>query len=151
MIEYFAAALHCLHPGCEFTINGDEYEGLTWLTDGIPKPTKEDVIAAAAICRDKAEKDYLKKQIDEDTKAKLAQSFTVILSIGEREIYPKIEDLTILKLTYDKEVSIDWIFADNSVEQISGGDLSIVVNAIADRRSDIILSGRTAKDEVDNA
>ena len=36
----YAAVLTAIRPGAEWTLNGDAYEGLTWL-DGSPKPTKK--------------------------------------------------------------------------------------------------------------
>lgn len=39
MIDY-PAVLQSIRPGCQWTLNGDDYEGLTWLDDS-PKPTKK--------------------------------------------------------------------------------------------------------------
>jgi hypothetical protein len=36
----YAAILTRKYPGNEWTLNGDNYEGLTWLSD-TPKPTKK--------------------------------------------------------------------------------------------------------------
>jgi len=36
----YAAVLTAIRPGSEWTLNGDTYEGLTWLSDS-PKPTKK--------------------------------------------------------------------------------------------------------------
>jgi len=33
------------HPGSEWTLDGDEYAGLTWLSD-TPKPTKQEITDA---------------------------------------------------------------------------------------------------------
>ena len=38
MVDY-AAVLTAEYPGAEWTLNGDDYAGLTWLSDS-PKPTK---------------------------------------------------------------------------------------------------------------
>ena len=35
----YAAVLTAEYPGAEWTLNGDDYAGLTWLSDS-PKPTK---------------------------------------------------------------------------------------------------------------
>lgn len=37
-----AAILLSKHSGSEWTLNGDSYEGLTWLSDS-PKPTQEEL------------------------------------------------------------------------------------------------------------
>jgi hypothetical protein len=39
MIDY-AAILSCRYQGKEWTLDGDDYTGLTWLSDG-DKPTKD--------------------------------------------------------------------------------------------------------------
>ena len=44
MIDY-AAAIAYLRPGEEWTLDGNEYAGLTWLSD-TPKPTDAQLIAA---------------------------------------------------------------------------------------------------------
>ena len=44
MIDY-AAAISYLRPGEEWTLNGNEYAGLTWLSD-TPTPTDSELIAA---------------------------------------------------------------------------------------------------------
>lgn len=36
-------ALQSLRPGAEWTLNGYEYEGLTWHSTDIPKPSKEEL------------------------------------------------------------------------------------------------------------
>jgi len=36
----YAAVLTAIRPGAEWTLNGDDYAGLTWLDDS-PKPTKK--------------------------------------------------------------------------------------------------------------
>jgi hypothetical protein len=36
----YPAVLMALYPGAEWTLNGDDYAGLTWLDDS-PKPTKK--------------------------------------------------------------------------------------------------------------
>ena len=38
-------ALQTLAPGAEWVLNGDEYEGLTWLSEDIKKPTKKAIEA----------------------------------------------------------------------------------------------------------
>lgn len=38
-------ALQKLAPGAEWVLNGDEYEGLTWLSEDIKQPTKKAVEA----------------------------------------------------------------------------------------------------------
>ena len=43
MIDY-TLALSTLYPDAEWTLNGDSYEGLTWLSDS-PKPTQESIEA----------------------------------------------------------------------------------------------------------
>ena len=47
-----------LRPGEEWTLNGDSYEGLTWLSD-TPKPTKKELETAepAALAAEQAKKD----------------------------------------------------------------------------------------------
>ena len=44
MMDY-AAAISYLRPGEEWALNGNEYAGLTWLSD-TPKPTDAQLIAA---------------------------------------------------------------------------------------------------------
>jgi hypothetical protein len=41
MIDY-PTILTRKYPGQEWTLNGDEYEGLTWISD-TPKPTKQEL------------------------------------------------------------------------------------------------------------
>jgi hypothetical protein len=38
----YAAVLAFDHPSSEWTLNGDDYSGLTWLSD-TPKPTKKEL------------------------------------------------------------------------------------------------------------
>ena len=38
----YAAVLSENYPGSEWTLNGDTYEGLTWLSDS-PKPTQQEL------------------------------------------------------------------------------------------------------------
>jgi hypothetical protein len=44
MIDY-VAVLGVIRPGAEWTLNGDDYAGLTWLDDS-PKPTQAELDAA---------------------------------------------------------------------------------------------------------
>jgi len=49
------------HPGSEWTLNGDDYTGLTWLSD-TPKPTEQEItdaypLAVAARDAEQATKD----------------------------------------------------------------------------------------------
>jgi hypothetical protein len=37
----YAAVLTAIRPGAEWSLNGDTYDGLTWLDDS-PKPTKKE-------------------------------------------------------------------------------------------------------------
>jgi hypothetical protein len=41
----YAAALTVLYPGAEWTLNGDDYAGLTWLSEG-DAPTQAELDAA---------------------------------------------------------------------------------------------------------
>lgn len=41
----YVSVLNDLYPGSEWTLNGDGYEGLTWLSDG-PKPSQAELDAA---------------------------------------------------------------------------------------------------------
>ena len=41
-------ALISLRPGAAWTMDGDQYEGLTWLDEQQSKPTKEEVLAEDA-------------------------------------------------------------------------------------------------------
>ncbi len=41
-------ALVSLYPGSLWTLSGDDYDGLNWLDENIPKPTKEELEAEAA-------------------------------------------------------------------------------------------------------
>lgn len=43
MIDYTAILIRH-YPGSEWTLNGDEYSGLTWISD-TPKPTQEELDA----------------------------------------------------------------------------------------------------------
>lgn len=59
MIDY-PAILTRHYPNTEWTLNGDEYDGLTWLSD-TPKPTQEELDALweptlAMIEQEKADK-----------------------------------------------------------------------------------------------
>lgn len=44
MIDY-TAILKANYPNCEWTLNGDEYDGLVWLSD-TPKPSQAELDAA---------------------------------------------------------------------------------------------------------
>jgi hypothetical protein len=41
-------ALQSLKPGAQWSLNGDDYEGLDWLDEDQTKPTKKECIAEAA-------------------------------------------------------------------------------------------------------
>ena len=41
----YAAVLSANYPDAEWTLNGDTYDGLTWLSD-TPKPTQQELDAA---------------------------------------------------------------------------------------------------------
>jgi hypothetical protein len=41
----YAAVLNAIRPGTEWTLDGEDYAGLTWLDDS-PKPTKAELDAA---------------------------------------------------------------------------------------------------------
>lgn len=49
-----------MRPGEEWTLNGETYDGLTWLSD-TTKPTEKEIKAAepAALAADQAEKDQI--------------------------------------------------------------------------------------------
>lgn len=53
-------ALQSLTPGAEWVLNGDDYSGLRWLSDGIEKPTEEALLAE--VDRLQAEYDALQYQ-----------------------------------------------------------------------------------------
>jgi hypothetical protein len=38
-------ALNALAPGAEWSVNADDYDQLTWYSENIPKPTKEELEA----------------------------------------------------------------------------------------------------------
>ena len=38
----YAAVLTANYPGAEWTLDGDDYDGLTWLSDS-PKPTQQEL------------------------------------------------------------------------------------------------------------
>ena len=40
-------ALQSIRPNCQWTLSGNEYEGLTWLDENTPKPTEAELIAEA--------------------------------------------------------------------------------------------------------
>ena len=49
------------YPGAEWTLNGDTYAGLTWLSD-TPKPTEQEITDAyrlAVVAKESAESDHL--------------------------------------------------------------------------------------------
>ena len=48
-------ALFSLYPTAKWTLNGDTYDGLTWLSDNVEKPTESVLLAECA--RIKAEYD----------------------------------------------------------------------------------------------
>ena len=51
----YAAVLVANYPGSLWTLNGDTYEGLTWLSD-TPKPTQQELDAAwPAVQQDRAD------------------------------------------------------------------------------------------------
>ena len=53
-------ALQTLTPGAQWTLAGDQYEGLTWLSEDIEQPTEEALLAEAE--RLQAEWDALEYQ-----------------------------------------------------------------------------------------
>jgi len=53
-------ALQSLAPGAEWTLSGDQYSGLTWLSEGVKQPTEKAVLAEVA--RLQAEYDALEYQ-----------------------------------------------------------------------------------------
>ena len=49
------------HPEAEWTLDGDDYDGLTWLSD-TPKPTEQEITDAyplAVVAKESAESDHL--------------------------------------------------------------------------------------------
>ena len=49
------------HPGSEWTLDGDNYTGLTWLSD-TPKPTEQEITDAyplAVVAKESAEAEHL--------------------------------------------------------------------------------------------
>jgi hypothetical protein len=44
-VSDYAAVLTANYPDAEWTLNGDTYDGLTWLSD-TPKPTQQELDAA---------------------------------------------------------------------------------------------------------
>jgi hypothetical protein len=66
MIDY-PAILTRHYAGSEWTLNGDEYSGLTWLSD-TPKPTQEELDAlwdatVAAMQQEKADKEAARQAL----------------------------------------------------------------------------------------
>jgi hypothetical protein len=59
-----AQALQTLTPGAEWVLNGDDWDGLTWLSDDVKKPTKKSV---------EAEIKRLKKEYDDTEYQRLRQ------------------------------------------------------------------------------
>jgi len=60
MIDITVALQHS-HPGAEWTLDGDDYAGLTWISD-TPKPTEQEIadaypLAVAALDAEQATKD----------------------------------------------------------------------------------------------
>ena len=53
-------ALQTIAPGAQWTLNGDQYEGLTWLSEDIEQPTEEALLVEAE--RLQAEYDALEYQ-----------------------------------------------------------------------------------------
>jgi exopolyphosphatase/pppGpp-phosphohydrolase len=54
-VTNYAAVLVANYPGSLWTLNGDTYEGLTWLSD-TPKPTQQELDAAwPAVQQDRAD------------------------------------------------------------------------------------------------
>jgi len=60
MIDY-SQILSINYVGKEWTLNGDSYDGLTWLSD-TPKPTQAELDALAASTQETAAKENCKKQ-----------------------------------------------------------------------------------------
>ena len=40
-MRYLTKALNSLYPTSKWTLNGDDYSGLNWISTDIPKPSKE--------------------------------------------------------------------------------------------------------------
>lgn len=60
MILYTTKALNTLAPNAIWSMDAEDYDKLTWLSDDIPKPTKEEV--EAEIARLQAEYDLTEYQ-----------------------------------------------------------------------------------------
>lgn len=56
------SALEVLRPTALWTLNGDEYSGLTWLDETQSKPTEEEVNAEIAVQKQQAPLDACKTQ-----------------------------------------------------------------------------------------
>ena len=78
------------HPGSEWTLNGDDYAGLTWLSD-TPKPTEQEITDAYPLAV---------KAVAAKEKARvkaLADARTFALSLGFTEamlavMYPQLTE-----------------------------------------------------------
>lgn len=73
MIDY-TLILTKKYAGSEWTLNGDDYEGLTWLSD-TPKPTKEEL---DALWESTQAQELAKKQSAIDAKASAYAKLTAL-------------------------------------------------------------------------
>ena len=80
MIDY-ALILSVNYPGSEWTLDGDYYDGLTWLS-GTPKPSQAELDALWESTQAKYEAD---KQADKDVKAS-ALAKLAALGLTEDEV-----------------------------------------------------------------
>jgi hypothetical protein len=75
-------ALISLYPNANWELNGDEYDGLVWKSDDIPKPTEEELIAEC----DRLDAEYEDKQYQRNRAKKYAWKAEID---KVKEKYPK--------------------------------------------------------------
>jgi len=56
------SAIFSLRPGAEWTLNGDSYEGLTWLDETQTKPTEDEIAQEIERLRSEQERTQYQRQ-----------------------------------------------------------------------------------------
>ena len=74
----YAAVLTANYAGSEWTLNGDDYSGLTWLSD-TPKPTQAELDAAWP---------DVQQQIANDAAAKIATRASALAKLADLGLTP---------------------------------------------------------------
>jgi hypothetical protein len=86
--------LFALYPTAKWTLNGDTYAGLTWLSENIQKPTEQELTSwidpKAYIAKRQAEYPTIGDQLDALWKGGDAQTEMLAKVMAVKAKYPKV-------------------------------------------------------------